>query len=513
MLHVVLLAALSALLLSPGLLSGPSLDAAVFMQVAERMRDGATLYAGIWDHKPPAIYLLLAAGQSLLPFLSAWAVSWFLSVVATAATGLVVLTICHGLGASRGASLVAGSLCVVVMGEFLLSLGGGLTEPIAAVPLAAALLACLAAAPAVNPGRAVWIGALLGVAMLLSVQAAAGVVAIGVLVWLRGTRPITMAALLAGVVTVVVAAVAWLALVGALPAAIDAVVTYNSAYRAIAAVTGAALSGPVIAWTLLATLFVVVPVVYGARAGLRDVPIARQATIACLVWLGLGLASFVVQGRFLAHYAIPLAVPLGVLSGTGMDVLAARVRAGRSVLIAPILLTVAISSVAAVVAGSMEFEPILRDRQRAQAVADALESSSTPSARIWAWGNEPVLYAETSLLSVTRFCYLYALVTPGYATPELVDETLEELEADPPRYVVDVGSPASGEPGFQPLLTDRPVVSDGRDVDLLDPLRAFVRDNYVELGVADGWVIYELGSEAAFAPTGSSQRLRSATRR
>ena len=46
MLHVLVLTALSALLLSPGLISGPSLDAAVFMQVAERMRDGATLYAG-----------------------------------------------------------------------------------------------------------------------------------------------------------------------------------------------------------------------------------------------------------------------------------------------------------------------------------------------------------------------------------------------------------------------------------------------------------------------------------
>ena len=104
MLHVLVLAGLSALLLSPGLLSGPSLDAAVFMQVAERMRDGATLYVGIWDHKPPGIYLVLVAGQSVLPFLSAWQVSWLLSVAATAGTGLVVQTICRGLGTSRGAS-------------------------------------------------------------------------------------------------------------------------------------------------------------------------------------------------------------------------------------------------------------------------------------------------------------------------------------------------------------------------------------------------------------------------
>ena len=117
------------------------------MQVAERMRAGDVIYAGIWDHKPPGIYLVLVAGQSLLPFLSAWAVSWILSVAATAATGWTVLTICRGLGTTRGASLVAGAICVVVMGEFLLSLGGGLTEPVAALPLAFALLATLAAFP------------------------------------------------------------------------------------------------------------------------------------------------------------------------------------------------------------------------------------------------------------------------------------------------------------------------------------------------------------------------------
>ncbi len=449
MLHVLVLAGLSALLLSPGLLSGPSLDAAVFMQVAERMRDGATLYAGIWDHKPPGIYLILVAGQSVLPFLSAWQVSWLLSVTATAGTGLVVLTICRGLGASRGASLVAGSICVVVMGEFLLSLGGGLTEPMAALPLALAMLATLAAAPGVRPGRALGIGALLGASLLLSVQAAAGMAAIGLLVWMRGGRPIlAVTALVAGAAAVLAAAGTWLALVGALPAAVDAVVTYNGAYRAVGAATGAALSGPVIAWTLLALLFVVVPVVYGARAGLQDVDVTRQAVVACLVWMALALLSFFVQGRFLAHYAIPLAIPLGVLGGLGVDVLLERVRAGRSALIAPVLLTVAISSVAAVAAGAMEFEPIQRDRERARAVAEVIGPASAVDARIWAWGNEPQLYFEADRLSVTRFCYLYALVTPGYATPQLVDETLQQLLAARPQFIVDVGSPAAGRAGI-----------------------------------------------------------------
>jgi len=320
--------------------------------------------------------------------------------------------------------------------------------------------------------------------------------------------------MIAGTAAVLAAAGVWLALFGALPAAVDAVVTYNGAYRAVGSATGTALSGPVIAWTLLALLFVVVPVAYGARGGLRDEPVSRQSVIACLVWLALALASFVVQGRFLAHYAIPLAIPLGVLGGLGVDVLLERVRAGRSALIAPVLLTVAISSVAAVAAGAMEFGPIQRDRERARAVAQVIRPVAHGDARIWAWGNEPVLYFEADRLSVTRFCYLYALVTPGYTSPALVDETLRELQAARPRFIVDVGSPTPGEPGFQPLLITRAVASDGRDLDLLDPIRDFVSDNYDQLTVTDGWVIYELrGSEAAPAATGSSHLRRSATRR
>ena len=79
---------------------------------------------------------------------------------------------------------------------------------------------------------------------------------------------------------------------------------------------------------------------------------------------------------------------------------------------------------------------------------------------------------------------------------------------------MDVGSPLPGAPGFQPLLIAREVASDGRDLDLLDPIRDFVSENYDQLTVTDGWVIYELrGSEAGLAAAGSSHLRRSATRR
>jgi hypothetical protein len=76
----------------------------------------------------------------------------------------------------------------------------------------------------------------------------------------------------------------------------------------------------------------------------------------------------------------------------------------------------------------------------------------------------------------------------------MIAATVRDLGTDPPALIVDAGSSAPGAPGFQPLLIPRPIASDGRDLDILDPLRDFVRDRYVELEVVDGWVIYRLAS-------------------
>jgi hypothetical protein len=93
---------------------------------------------------------------------------------------------------------------------------------------------------------------------------------------------------------------------------------------------------------------------------------------------------------------------------------------------------------------------------------------------------------------VTPFSYLYPLVTPGYASEDLIAATVRDLGSDPPALIVDAGSSAPGAPGFQPLLIRRPVASDGRDLDILNPLRDFVRARYLELESVDGWVIYQL---------------------
>jgi hypothetical protein len=507
-------AALAALLLSPGLWIGPSLDAAVFSHVAERMRDGATLYVDVWDHKPPGIYVILLAGQLTLPFVSPWLVSWVLSMLSTAATAMAVALSARRVGASPPAALTAALISVIVMAQFLMALGGGLTEPLAALPMTVALAAALHPdEPTLR--RTAAVGLLLAAGVLLSVQAAAGVLPVAFIVLARSSgRGRALGALALGGLAPMAAVVGWLAVTGALPAAFDAVVTYGGAYRAVAGSTGLGLTGPVMAWTLLALLFLVVPVAHGANRALRQRELPRLVGLACLAWLILGILSFPVQGRFLAHYVIPLAVPLGLLGAMGMDRLRTLWHVQRLAVLLPLAATVLISVWAGVSSGAMEWAFIARDHQRSTAVAAAVDEGSLPEEQIWVWGNEPELYLEADRPSATPYSYLYPLVTPGYASPGMIESTLAALSADPPRLIVDAGSPAPGEPGFQALLIPRLLASDGRDLDLLDPLREFVSANYRELATVDGWVIYELDDPVAgSARTGSSHSRPAATRR
>jgi hypothetical protein len=114
------------------------------------------------------------------------------------------------------------------------------------------------------------------------------------------------------------------------------------------------------------------------------------------------------------------------------------------------------------------------------------------------WGNQPSLYDVADRAPATRYSYMFPLTTPGYSTPALIGTVGRALADHPPAVVVDAGSTAPGQPGFPPLLIDRPIATEGRDLDLLDPLRAFVATHYRLAATVGGWPIYVLRSNAAF---------------
>jgi hypothetical protein len=485
---------LSGALLAPGLLVGPSLDAAVFSDIGGRLLDSVVPYVGAWDHKPPGIYLLSAVAQASLGWLGPWTADWLLSLGASAGLGLAVAAVLRRLDVSGLPRAGAAVGATVFASQFLLALGGGLTEAPAALLVALALVLALGSTSAF---RLAGIGALIGAAFLVSVQlvpAGAGVLLLA-LTLRPGERLRTSITMGVGLAIPLALVAAWLGVIGALPAALDAVVRYSTAYRGSSGEYGAILAAPVAAWTVLASLFLVTPALLGTLA--RVPPVGRSVAIASMLWIGLSLVLFVVQGRFYAHYAIPLAVPLGILAGLGLQRMTeswrrARTLGRRALIILPRATTLAVSLFAGIVSGAMQLTPIQDESARMDAVATRLRQ--LPSGTLLVWGNAPRLYDLTGRVPATRYSYLYPLTTPGYTTDAMIEDVARELAAEPPEVIVDAGSAAPGQPGFLPLLIDRPIATDGRDLDLLDPLRAFVGERYDLAATVAGWPIYVLRS-------------------
>lgn len=501
----VVLILLAAAMLAPGLVVGPSLDAAVFNHIGGRLLDGAAPYIGAWDHKPPGIYLASAAVQAVLGWLGPWTADWLLSVGATAGLGVAVAAVLGRLGVTGWARALGAVGVVVLAGHYLLALGGGLTEPVATALVATSM--AIAMRPPRRAGLTV-AGGLLGISLLVSPQVLPGaalVMALACALQPARSRAIGAAVLVGAVGLPIAVTAAWLSAIGALPAALDVVVTYSAAYRAASAGYGATLGTPAAAQTTLLALYLITPAVLGAASLATASQPRRGVVIVSLLWIGGSLALFVAQGRFYAHYAIPLAVPIGILAGLGLDRIGGSLRrlhgVGQRILIVlPLVATLSVSVLAGVFSAAAQIAEAADHAQRMQAVSERLRD--LPAGTLLVWGKEARLYDLAGRAPATRYIYFYPLTTPGYSTAAMIDEVARALAADPPAVVVDAGSDAPGAPGFLPLLIQRRVLTDGRDLDLLDPLRAFVAEHYDLAAIVAGWPVYVLRGELPDARDG-----------
>lgn len=482
------LASLAAGLLLPGLLTGPSLDASVFLVTGWRMGHGDLPYVDTWDHKPPGIYVVDWVADVLLGWLDPWLAVWLTTVVAVALTGLAVSRLLARHDSGRLAT-VGGLAVVVGLGHHLLSLGGGLTEQVAVLPATVAVSLATAAS-----GRRQWLaaGLLLGVAGTTSFQLAPAAAACLFLALRqrRQGRRVAAAWLLTGMGAVGLLVIFALGLSGAASAAYDAVVAYVSAYRQI----GSPGLGSAAGWGFLSLLFLVIPAAFGVLALRRVDGARRELCLAAIGWILGALVVVLLTGRLYGHYLAPLAVPLTILGVTGLRDIASRSRnllAGRVAsvaIMAGCLLSVAVG----LVGGQMELRIVQRTAPAAREVSAFLAANARAGGSLFVWGNQPYLYRLAGLRPAAGFIYLYPLSTPGYAGPAMIDALVADFERSPPTFVVDAGSVAPGGPGYLPLLIERPVATDGRDLDLLDPVRAFVAERYRLHTVVAGWPVYVL---------------------
>ncbi len=463
----------------PGLFAGPSFDAAVFGTIGWLASRGRIPYSQAWDHKPPVIYLLEWPLQAVTGGVGWWPWMVVASVSATAAAGLMVGAALATRLRSRRIAVVVGCLTAGMMAQYPLALGGGLTETFALPLLAGALLLVCRSLTSLALAAA---GACLALALTASVQSIPGAVAIAVsLVLLGGWRCLPWLILGGAVVAIIGASV--LVLLGAGPDAVDALLRYSQAYRG-SSTLGAAQP----ATGVLVLLVVIIPAMLGVIRIPRLTPASRRLGWAMVAWVVLSLLVFLSVGRFELHYAIPLVIPLAILAGYAVDLAARPV--DRLFLATLTGLGFALSLVISSNATGVLAASVAAEGQRVASVAAEVRGLGHPPGPLVVWGLEPGLYPATGRLSAGRYLYLYPLTTPGYSTDSQVASELARWQADPPEIVIDAGSLAPGTPGAPPLLIDRPIDFDGRTLDLLDPLRAFIRDNYRLARVIEGWPVY-----------------------
>lgn len=475
-------------LLLPGLVIGPSLDASVFLVTGWRLGHGELPYLDVWDHKPPGIYAVDWLADVLLGWVDPWLAVWLTTVVSVALTGFAVSRLLARHHSGRLATI--GGLAVVVgLGHHLLSLGGGLTEQVAVLPATVAF-----SLATVSGGQRQWlaIGLLLGLAGVISLQLVPAVAACLFLA-LRQTRLArgsSAAWLVAGMGLVGLLVIVALGVSGAATAAYDAVILYVSAYRQVASPGLGSTAG----WGFLSLLFLVIPAAFGVLALRRLDGTQREMCLAAILWIGAAVALVLLAGRLYGHYLAPLAVPLAILAVSGLREIAARGRhllAGRIATFA-VAAGCVLSLGVGIVGGAMEARIVQRMAPVERQVSEFLSANARTGDSLFVWGNQPYLYRSSGLPPAVRFIYLYPLSTPGYASPAMIDAVADGLAQDPPAFVVDAGSVAPGAPGYLPLLMERPVATDGRDLDLLDPLRAFVAERYRLHTVVAGWPVYVL---------------------
>src|SRR5438067_7715091 len=271
----VVLIAVAAVLLWPGAV-GPGYDAAIFTLIAFRIRAGDMPYRDVWDHKPPGIFLADAGVQSLLGWLDPWTPVWLLSVFCAAALGLIVAFALRTNGHPKLATW-CGLATTATVAAFPISYGGGQTELIAAVPASLAVVLLSR-----RPGLALTLasGALVGLALSTSWHLAPALAVSFGFAFFGTDRWRRMFLVVSGVSLVGAAVVAWLIVGGAWPDAVDALVTFNAAYRA------ANLADPIVKFSpSAAAAFLALAAVLGVIAFTRRP--ARPIFLATPAWVGL----------------------------------------------------------------------------------------------------------------------------------------------------------------------------------------------------------------------------------
>lgn len=436
-------------------------DEGAYALIAVRWLGGSIPYRDLFDHKPPFVYLVYALSR-LLPGDPVSAVR-ALATLYLLATGLALLALGWRLYGRWAA--VAGLAAFLVYGSSLRFQGLTFnTEAVLALP---ATLGCLLVVWSMQTQRLATL-ALAGVCVGLAALSKPVGALLGLPLCLApllsqprryGLRAAALA--LAGALLPALLFVAAFWAWGALPAAREALLTYNDIYAAESIGRVQAAFGLGRIWKPMLTL--ALPALGGLVATRMHLPWRSAAHAVTALWGLALLATAVLSLRDFPHYYVAALPWLSLWAGALIVALAswlARRSAGQAAaalafallagLLAPPLLEIwplrAMTPAQQIealygVEGTTHF-------WAAADVADYVSSRLGRSRSLFVWAAEPEIYYLADRRPTTRFIYDYPFAT----LPGARDEALGILRRAPPQFIITYRDVRPI--GFYPLADD-----------------------------------------------------------
>jgi len=434
-------------------------DEGEYAYIAQRILVGDVPYRDAFDQKPPGVFAAYLAAFGLFgesvrgihAFLGLW------SLGTAAALYGVMRRLSGGLAAATAALLFA-----IASTDPRVVATAANTELFMLLPLVLSTWVMLVALERDRLLPWVGCGALVAAACWFKpVAATQALFVAGVVVARRlrlgpdGPSPLRAAAGLglgAGLVSAPVAAT--LALSGAWPAFVDAVVLHNLAYSSAVPLADGLYHGLVSLAFQLPSFWLLWLLAIAALVHPR-LGDARSRALLGAWWLA-ALAGISVGFYFRPHYFVQWLPPLCGLAGMAASGVARRALA----LSAPAaawagFAAIAAALVAAPLAGSWSFlragspeavsrliygmNPFVESRR----LGDYIRRTSTPEETVYIVGSEPQILFYAGRPSATRYIFFYPLTSEHPDARERQEEVLAAVRAKRPRYIVWADLPAS----------------------------------------------------------------------
>jgi len=420
-------------------------DGAIFMYIGEMWRRGIVPYLGLFDNKPPGIFILTAIASATRYPLWALAVINFLFVMCG------VLAIKRTLQAfeTPAQTVFFGTVATALLVNLRFYGAGALPEDYMWAPAAASMLAF---AYAIQSGKLRFVflaGLCSGVACMFKPFALSVFMAQVVFLLLTQAPRIrvvlrSISANIAGALTAWAPISIYFALKGGLKQMLDASFFYNLHYGVASQPKPLALLSS-LAETLLPLSTTLGCILFGLLALRRHawrVSSGRSALwCLTLLWFGFSLALVLLAGRGYHHYFMSITPPSALAAALVVwSVEEYETAPGlRFALCALILSPVVMAEVPGFVTALHDYAAAASHEHQVipvEVAAAELHQIAQPSSTVFVWGFEPYIFSSTHLRSAFRFPTSQYIYDSPRAYDEVGREVLADMQTAPPDYVV-----------------------------------------------------------------------------